>query len=71
MNTKEYVFSSYTIPGLVLLIVVGGGMLLAATTQFVHREWAVLLSLGWPPSCGRRSIAVKHFIERLIMPAAA
>ena len=47
-------FSDYTIPGLVLLIVVGGGMLLAAATQFVQRAWAVLLSvamglvmLGW------------------------
>ena len=47
-------FSDYTIPGLLLLIVVGGGMLLAAATQFVQREWAVLLSaamgcvmLGW------------------------
>jgi hypothetical protein len=47
-------FSDYTIPGLILLIVVGGGMLLAAATQFVQREWAVLLSaamglimIGW------------------------
>ena len=47
-------FSDYTIPGLVLLIVVGGGMLLGAATQFIQREWAVLLSaalglmlLGW------------------------
>lgn len=47
-------FSDYTIPGLILLIVVGGGMLLAAATQFIQREWAVLLSavmgfvlLGW------------------------
>lgn len=47
-------FRDYTIPGLVLLIVVGGGMLLAAATQFVQREWAVLLSaamglimIGW------------------------
>jgi hypothetical protein len=47
-------FSDYTIPGLVLLIVLGGGMLLAAATQFVQREWAVLLSaamgltmIGW------------------------
>ncbi len=36
-------FSDYTIPGLFLLIMVGGGMLLAATTVFVKREWAVLL----------------------------
>lgn len=47
-------FSDYTIPGLVLLLVVGGGMLLGAATQFIQREWAVLLSaalglmlLGW------------------------
>ena len=47
-------FSDYTIPGLVLLLVVGGGMLLGAATQFVQREWAVFLSaalglilLGW------------------------
>jgi hypothetical protein len=47
-------FSDYTIPGLVLLVVVGGGMLLGAATQFIQREWAVLLSaalglilLGW------------------------
>lgn len=47
-------FSDYTIPGLVLLLVVGGGMLLGAATQFIRREWAVLLSaaqglilLGW------------------------
>src|SRR5947209_17375814 len=39
-------FSDYTIPGLVLLIVVGGGMLLAAATQFIQREWAVLFSMG-------------------------
>jgi hypothetical protein len=47
-------FGDYTVPGLILLIVVGGGMLVAAATQFVQREWAVLLSaamgcvmLGW------------------------
>lgn len=39
-------FSDYTIPGLVLLIVVGGGMLLAAATQFIQREWPVRLSAG-------------------------
>jgi hypothetical protein len=37
-------FSDYTIPGLILLIVIGGGMLLAASTIFIQREWAVLLS---------------------------
>jgi hypothetical protein len=39
-------FTDYTIPGLVLLIVIGGGMLLAASTAFVQREWAVLLQAG-------------------------
>jgi len=47
-------FNDYTIPGLILTIVVGGGMLLAAATQFIQREWAVCLSaamglimIGW------------------------
>jgi hypothetical protein len=47
-------FSDYSIPGLILTVVVGGGMLLAAATQFIEREWAVLLSaamglilIGW------------------------
>ncbi|MDQ2904497.1 MAG: hypothetical protein M3Y81_13200 [Chloroflexota bacterium] len=39
-------FSDYIVPGLVLTIVVGGGMLLAAATQFIQREWAVLLSVA-------------------------
>ncbi|HEX6551662.1 MAG TPA: hypothetical protein VF026_02785 [Ktedonobacteraceae bacterium] len=38
-------FSDYTIPGLVLVIVVGGTALLAAATVFIEREWAVLLSV--------------------------
>ena len=38
-------FSDYTIPGLVLVFVVGGGALLAAATAFIHREWAVLVSM--------------------------
>ncbi len=38
-------FSDYTIPGLVLVIVVGGTALLAAATVFIHREWAVLVSV--------------------------
>ncbi|TMC88537.1 MAG: hypothetical protein E6J22_15675 [Chloroflexi bacterium] len=38
-------FSDYTIPGLVLAIVVGGGMGVAAVTVFIHREWAVLISV--------------------------
>lgn len=38
-------FSDYTIPGLVLLIVVGGSAVLAAATVFLHREWAVLVSV--------------------------
>src|SRR5437762_11972532 len=37
-------FSDYTIPGLMLAIVVGGGMLLAAATVFIQREVTVLLS---------------------------
>jgi hypothetical protein len=47
-------FRDYIIPGLILTVVVGGGMLLAAATQFIQREWAVLLSaamglilIGW------------------------
>jgi hypothetical protein len=47
-------FSDYTIPGLVLLLIVGGGMVLGVVTQFIQREWATLLSaalglilLGW------------------------
>ncbi len=31
-------FSDYTIPGLVLVIVVGGSALLAAATVFIHDE---------------------------------
>jgi hypothetical protein len=38
-------FSDYTIPGLALAIVVGGSALLAAATAFIHREWAVLVSV--------------------------
>ncbi len=38
-------FSDYTVPGLVLAILVGGGMLLAAATVFIRREWAVLVSV--------------------------
>jgi hypothetical protein len=37
-------FSDYTIPGLVLVIVVGGTALLAAVTVFIQREWAVFVS---------------------------
>jgi hypothetical protein len=39
-------FSDYTIPGLVLAIVVGGSALLAAATVFIRREWAVLVSVA-------------------------
>jgi hypothetical protein len=39
-------FSDYTIPGLLLAIVVGGSALLAAATVFIHREWAVLVSVA-------------------------
>jgi hypothetical protein len=37
-------FTDYTVPGLVLLVIIGGGMLVAAATIFIQREWAVLLS---------------------------
>jgi hypothetical protein len=37
-------FSDYTIPGLLLVIVVGGSALLAAATVFIDGEWAVLVS---------------------------
>jgi hypothetical protein len=39
------IFIDYTIPGLVLVIVVGGTALLAAATLFIDREWAVLVSV--------------------------
>jgi len=39
-------FCDYSIPGLVLTIVLGGGMLLVATTIFIRHEWAVLVSMG-------------------------
>lgn len=38
-------FSDYTVPGLVLAVVIGGGMILAAATVFICREWAVLISV--------------------------
>jgi hypothetical protein len=38
-------FGDYTIPALVLVIVVGGSALLAAATAFIHRRWAVLASV--------------------------
>jgi hypothetical protein len=37
-------FKDYTIPGLVLFVVIGGGMFLAASTIGIQRQWAVLLS---------------------------
>jgi hypothetical protein len=37
-------FSDYTIPMLLLAIVIGGSSLLAAALVFVNREWSVLLS---------------------------
>lgn len=37
-------FSDYTIPGLILAIVVGGSSLVGAVTVFLHRELAVLCS---------------------------
>jgi hypothetical protein len=38
-------FTNYTIPMLLLAIVVGGSSLLAAAIVFIQREWAVLLSV--------------------------
>lgn len=38
-------FSDYTVPGLVLAVVIAGGMILAAAMVFIHREWAVLISV--------------------------
>jgi hypothetical protein len=38
-------FRDYTIPALVLVVVVGGSALLAALTAFVHREWALLVAM--------------------------
>jgi hypothetical protein len=38
-------FKDYTIPGLLLAVVIGGGVLLAAATVFIRREWAVLVSV--------------------------
>ncbi len=37
-------FRDYTIPGLILVIVVGGSSLVATATVFLHREVAVLSS---------------------------
>jgi hypothetical protein len=39
-------FSDYTIPGLILAIVVGGSLLVAAVTVLVQRELAVLCSVA-------------------------
>jgi hypothetical protein len=38
-------FSDYTLPGLVLVLVVGGTSLIAATTVFIHREWPLSVSM--------------------------
>jgi hypothetical protein len=38
-------FSDYTIPGLILAIVVGGSLLLGAATALLHREFAVFCSV--------------------------
>jgi len=38
-------FRDYTIPGLVLAIIVGGSSLLAAVAMFIRREWSVILSM--------------------------
>ncbi len=37
-------FSDYTIPGLLLAIIIGGGMWLAAAMQYSRHAWAVLFS---------------------------
>lgn len=65
-------FSDYLIPGLVLTIVIGGGMLLASATQFIQREWAVLLSaamglmmLGWEIV----EIAIIDRYEQAVVPS--
>jgi hypothetical protein len=65
-------FSNYTIPGLVLTIVIGGGMLLAAATAFIRREWAVLLSaamgvimIGW----GIVEVAIIDRYEQAVIPS--
>jgi hypothetical protein len=39
-------FADFTIPALVLGIVIGGGMSLAAATAFIRQLWAVLISVG-------------------------
>jgi hypothetical protein len=38
-------FNDYALPSLVLVIVAGGSALLAAATVFIHREWAVGVSV--------------------------
>ena len=65
-------FSDYTIPGLVLAIVVGGGMLLAAATLFIQREVTVLLSaamgfimIGWEIV----EVAIIDRYEQAIVPS--
>lgn len=42
---RNSLFSDYTIPMLILILVVGGSSLAAAATVFVRREWSVLLSV--------------------------
>jgi hypothetical protein len=39
-------FGDYTMPGLILAMVVGGSLLLGAATAFLHREFAVLCSVA-------------------------
>jgi hypothetical protein len=65
-------FSDYTIPGLILTIVVGGGMLLAAAMQFIQREWAVFLSaamglilIGWEIV----EVAIIDWYEQAVVPS--
>jgi hypothetical protein len=38
-------FGDYTIPGLALAVVVGGSALIGAASIFIHREWALLVSV--------------------------
>lgn len=39
-------FSSYTIPGLVLLVAIGGGMITAASSAIADSDWAALAALA-------------------------
>ena len=45
VNYYGTLFNDATVPMLLVAIVVGGSALLAAATVFIHREWALLVSL--------------------------